>query len=489
MLEQITTPVEGVPTRKEITITSNSTTGIKGSAPFSILQAEIQTQKRFPGKYQGDALGGSNKVFNRESAAGSSDDRTSRSTEQMVYAPPRKPHAKGKGHKRGGSTRWTDEESEALLEAVEIHGDDAHAVKADPEFAARLSRRTEESIKLKMERENMFGDSDGAGEESAGEEEGEEREGVGDAVEDSSAKTADGVGGEMDVEKIVVEKEKEEISALNNTATRNQLRNGKSEAAAEPADAVVASGAPAVGKGEDTRAKPLNAVRSDSASVASAALAKPSSATASPRGTSSSAASASLPDDVSVASSHRSASSRVTSSSTAATAMSSRSSPRYGAVAEQAPVEKPVAKSSAADTAIALAVPTAAASSTPSTKKAAAPLPMPNEAKPKTKNFELKSLLSDNIQPLPPRRKGPPPAAVAPASASAPSPASGSAFRRTPAQAQAGKCDSDSGSDDEAETIQVPRVLTRRQEQEQEQALLSTRSGKKLYLAGSDLLP
>lgn len=441
---------------KEITISCNSMTGIKGNAPFAVLRGELQNQKRFPGTYLGETAGGGGSVFRREAPAGSSDDRTS-ITEPIVF-PICKPKAKGKahashgkGHRRQGcNNRWTDEESEALLEAVEIHGDDAQAIKADPEFAARLARRSEEAIKTKIERENMFGDS---------------------ASEEDSADGEDEDDGQA--EDITTPRE-EKLASV--TSSSSKRRVGPEVERGKTLDRAVAEMVPAVAttamEGDSQpsavtngKAKPSSATRSESSANVSVPVPVVDGNATRGRSPRSNPA-----DDAPNASSHRSASYRLTTSTTApvsapttapVVAPVSRSSPRHTPAEETLPLEKPAAKSSTMTV-------TAAATTTGIVTTSKAPAPAKaDEPRAKGKNNELKSLLQDNLAPLPPRRKG------------------------KPAAAQSEKSDSESGSgsEDESETIQVPRVLTRRQEQDKEQALLSTRSGKKLFLAGSDLLP
>lgn len=539
MLEQIVGPVDkdrdssssgggggnGAPP-KMITISCNSMTGIKGSAPFSVLEAEIRTQKRFPGAYMGETKGGGGSssgesVFRRDLQSGSSDERTSNSTDPIVFAPPKKKkqqqHGKGKSRTTGkgqrrGCTRWTDEESEALLEAVEIHGDDAQAIKADPEFADRLDRRSGESIKQKMERENMFGDSssddDDDGENGSGDEGGAADGERGMEVENEvvaaaaiTSTTSGAVGsvplagnqsgssavnkgkctdGEKAQDVPVVRRDASEESAgvLNTKVGKAKQQSGTTtQLASASAGDVLASTVGAEKELEKEKEKEAEAaaVEEKETEMESGAC------TSRARGRLAKTAAASpllLADDVSVASSHKSAASRATATSSSSTAaVLKRSSPRPTTSTEAA-TKGPTVGGGAGSAAATSCTTTAAGTS--SKKAAALPPKVTVEHKPKGRNFELMALLSDSHRPpLPPRRQSKP-------TTSAPTQAT-----RVAASVAVSDSESEESeeSDDEADTIQVSRVLTRRQEQEQEQALVSTRSGKKLYLAGSDLLP
>lgn len=169
------------------TATASSATGVEGSASIEVMLRELKVQKCFPGQYEGGSSGGGS-VFRKETS--NSSDDPSLLSEPFHFTKAKAVPAKGKAsgvsamggraasssstvdtttsatinHKakgpistsKHGYRRWNDEETTVLRAAVRVHGDDAEAIKNDPKFAEALQYRNAEAIWNKILREALL---------------------------------------------------------------------------------------------------------------------------------------------------------------------------------------------------------------------------------------------------------------------------------------------------------------------------------------------
>jgi hypothetical protein len=131
MLEAIERSAGGSGSSAEDALSSPSR-GTKGSAPIELVRSELQKQKRFPGTYAGPGKGGAPSIYLKEAPpgpAGSSDDRTE-STEKMVH-----PVRRGRG------------KAAASVRDVEVN----LAEEAAGEVAGAAENEVGQNMRLKME--------------------------------------------------------------------------------------------------------------------------------------------------------------------------------------------------------------------------------------------------------------------------------------------------------------------------------------------------
>jgi hypothetical protein len=132
MLEAIERSAGGSGSSAEDALSSPSR-GTKGSAPIELVRSELQKQKRFPGTYAGPGKGGAPSIYLKEAPpgpGGSSDDRTE-STEKMVH-----PVRRGRG-KAAASVKDVE-----VDETEEAAGEVAGA--AENEVGQNMRRNMEE---------------------------------------------------------------------------------------------------------------------------------------------------------------------------------------------------------------------------------------------------------------------------------------------------------------------------------------------------------
>jgi hypothetical protein len=119
MLEAIERSAGGSGSSAEDALTSPSR-GTKGSAPIELVRSELQKQKRFPGTYAGPGKGGAPSIYLKEAPpgpAGSSDDRTE-STEKMVH-PVRRGRGKAAASVKDVEVDVTEEAAGEVVGAAE----------------------------------------------------------------------------------------------------------------------------------------------------------------------------------------------------------------------------------------------------------------------------------------------------------------------------------------------------------------------------------
>lgn len=175
----------------EVISSTASTTSVEGSASIEVMLRELRVQKCFPGQYEGESSGGGS-VFRKE-ASNTSDDRSLLS-EPFHFSKGKAIPVKGKtsgasaasgrvapsvasattavstvstvsssnkpkaatGGAKFAYRRWSDAETSVLRAAVRVHGDNAEAIKADPKFAEPLQFRNAEAIWNKILREALL---------------------------------------------------------------------------------------------------------------------------------------------------------------------------------------------------------------------------------------------------------------------------------------------------------------------------------------------
>ena len=160
----------------EVISSTASATGVEGSASIEVMLRELRVQKCFPGQYEGESSGGGS-VFRKETS--NTSDERSLLSEPFHFTKGKALPARGKASggraasssastvdtnkakgpistSKNGYRRWSDEETSVLRTAVGVHGDDAEAIKSDPRFAEVLQYRNAEAIWNKILREALL---------------------------------------------------------------------------------------------------------------------------------------------------------------------------------------------------------------------------------------------------------------------------------------------------------------------------------------------
>jgi hypothetical protein len=508
MLEAIERSAGGSGSSAEDALTSPSR-GTKGSAPIELVRSELQKQKRFPGTYAGPGKGGAPSIYLKEAPpgpGGSSDDRTE-STEKMVH-PVRRGRGKAVASVKDAGVNLTEE---AAGEVV---------IAAENEVGLNVGRETEEQRGMTEETPppEIYRGRRGRGRSAV------PARSVGQDVnlETVAEQAVAGAAGEE--EKMEVAQDvAEETSPVEVQATLQPSREEGEEKAVHPPseDAVASAGVPASSELAETAIPPgpeapetadrqtthptgeNNSYTNSMEDAANALLSIAESGKKRKAGGSTKSkktAEATSPDvgavpahestpadHVDVPSTHKYPTVRGGPKHPATKPAKETVVPRNDAASESKSPPKKRAASSLAQFNISMQLKGDAAVDGRSPRSAVAESPSASKTA-ETKKGAHKATTGGSVAPATPAatqkagdgKKTATPKSTASKTSSKPAPSAAAA-----AIAAAGLNSSSSSDAEDEQVIQIARRVTRSREGE----VLSTRSGKKLVLAGSDLLP